>query len=154
MNLTEKTAKLYEVQSRLSAYNHAMALIYYDGATTAPKKTAENRAHALGILSEESYKISTSNEVVSLLEELEGEKDALSEKDRRVVELMYRDIKEMKQIPMDEYVAYQELLVKADDVWHRAKETSDFSLFAPVLEEIFATQKRFAKYCASAAASA
>ena len=140
--------KLYAVQSRLSAYSHAMSLIFYDGATTAPKKTAENRAHALGILSEESYKISTSDEVVSLLEELDGEKEALCEKDRRVVELMYRDIKEMKQIPMNEYVAYEELLVKADDVWHRAKETNDFPLFAPVLEEIFATQKRFAKYCA------
>ena len=148
MNLTEKVDKLYEIQSRLSAYSHAMSLIYYDGATTAPKKTAENRAHALGILSEESYKLSTSDEVVSLLEELDREKDVLSEKDRRAVELMYRDIKEMKQIPMDEYVAYEELLVKADDVWHRAKETSDFELFRPVLEEIFATQKRFAKYCA------
>ena len=148
MNLTEKMAKLYEVQSRLSAYDHAMALIYYDGATTAPKKTAENRGHALGILSEECYKISTSDEVITLLEELDREKASLSEKDRRVVELMYRDIKEMKRIPMDEYVAYQELLVKADDVWHRAKEASDFPLFAPVLEEIFETQKRFAAYCA------
>ncbi len=148
MTLTEKTDKLYEIQSRLSAYDHAMSLIYYDGATTAPKKTAANRGHALGILSEESYKLSTSDEVVRLLEELDLEKDSLTEKDRRVVELMYRDIKEMKKIPMDEYVAYQELLVKADDVWHGAKETSDFPLFAPVLEEIFETQKRFAAYCA------
>ncbi len=148
MNVTESMQKLYDIQSKLSAYDHAAALIYYDGATTAPKKTASNRAHALGILTEESYKISTSEETVSLLEDLNDTKDTLSEKDRRVVELMYRDIKEMKKIPMDEFVAYQELLVKADDVWHKAKEDSDFESFRPVLEEIFATQKRFAHYCA------
>lgn len=148
MNVAESMQKLYDIQSKLSAYDHAASLIYYDGATTAPKKTAANRAHALGILTEESYKISTSEETVSLLEELDALKDTLSDKDRRVVELMYRDIREMKAIPMDEFVAYQELLVKADDVWHRAKEDSDFESFRPVLEKIFATQKRFARYCA------
>ena len=44
MNLQDAIKKLYAWQSKLSAYNHAMALIYFDGATTAPKKTAENRA--------------------------------------------------------------------------------------------------------------
>ena len=41
-----------------------------------------------------------------------------------------------KKIPMDEYIAYQELMVEADDVWHRAKETNDFELFRPVLDGI------------------
>ena len=132
----------------MSAYEHAMSLIYYDGATTAPKGTAENRARALSVLSEETYKLSTSDEVTSMLEQLQAAADELDEKDARIVYLALKDINEMKKIPMDEYVAYQELMVKADDVWHRAKEDSDFELFRPILEEIFATQIRFAKYCA------
>ena len=140
--------KLYDIQSKLSAYNHAMSLIFYDGATVAPRGTAENRGHALGVLSEEHYKIATSDETVSLLEELDSVKDQLSEKDARTVYLMLRDIRDMKKIPMNEYVAYQELLVEADDVWHRAKESSDFPLFRPVLEKIFDFEKRFAGYCA------
>lgn len=148
MNTCKMIEKMYAIQSRLSAYNHAMAIIYYDGATTAPKGTAENRAHALGILSEESYRISTSEETVSLLEELDTCSDELSDKDKRVLELMLRDIREMKKIPMEEYVSYQELLVRADDIWHRAKEASDFEMFRPALEQIFDYQKKFAHYCA------
>ena len=148
MKFSEEIKQLKAIQSRLSAYYHAMSLIFYDGATTAPKGTAENRAHALGILSEESYKLNTGEETVGLLELLDAHIDELSAEDARMVELMYKDIKELKKIPIEEYVAYQELLVRADDVWHRAKETSDFELFKPVLEEIFASEKRFAALCA------
>ena len=148
MNVNEKIKALRDLQSRMSAYEHAMSLIFYDGATTAPKGTAENRAHALAILSEETYKMSTGDETVRLLEELDSMMDTLSDEDARMVYLMYKDIRELKKIPMEEYVAYQELLVRADDVWHRAKDESDFESFRPVLEEIFAAEKRFAKYCA------
>ena len=148
MNVQEAIQSFYAFQSKLSAYNHAMSLIYYDGATTAPKGTAQNRAHALAILSEETYKMSTCEQTVSMLEFLDEHKNELGEKDARAVYLALRDIREMKLIPMEEYIAYEELLVEADDVWHRAKEESDFELFRPVLEKIFETNIRFAKYCA------
>ena len=148
MTVTEAIEKLYTLQSKLSAYDHASSLIYYDGATTAPKGTAENRGHTLSVLSEEIYKLSTGEETVSLLEFLDAHREELSEKDRRIVEIALRDIREMKLIPMEEYIAYQELMVKADDVWHSAKENNDFASFCPILEEIFATTVRFAGYCA------
>ncbi len=148
MTLNEAIEKFYTLQSKMSAYNHAMSLIYYDGATTAPRATAQNRGHALSILSEETYKLSTGDETVALLELLTDHNNELCEKDARALYLMSKELDEMKKIPMDEYIAYQELLVEADDIWHRAKETSDFELFCPVLERIFETTRRFAEYCA------
>ncbi len=148
MTLNEAIEKFYALQSKMSAYGHAMSLIYYDGATTAPRATAQNRGHALSILSEETYKLSTGDETVVLLDFLALHKDELSDKDARALHLMSKELEEMKKIPMDEYIAYQELMVEADDIWHRAKETSDFELFRPVLEKIFDTTKRFAAYCA------
>ncbi len=148
MHTQEALDKLYALQAKASAYEHAMSLIYFDGTTVAPKATASNRAHALSVLSEESYRLSTGEETVSILEYLDEHKEELSEKDRRLVSLSLKDIREMKKIPMEEFVAYQELLVRADDVWHTAKETSDFELFRPILEEIFETNIRFAEYCA------
>ena len=59
MTVATALAQYNALQSKLSAYNHAMSLIFYDGATTAPKKTADNRAHALSVLSEESYRLTT-----------------------------------------------------------------------------------------------
>ncbi len=148
MELQTAIEKFYALQSKMSAYAHAMSLIYYDGATTAPRATASNRAHALSILSEETYKLSTGEETVALLDLLNEHKSELSEKDARALYIASKDLDEMKKIPMDEYIAYQELMVEADDIWHRAKETNDFELFRPVLEKIFDATKRFAKYCA------
>ena len=113
-----------------------------------PKATAANRGQTLSVLSEEQYILSTGKETVELLEFLDAYKSELSEKDARTVSLAIKDIREMQKIPMDEYVAYQQLLVEADDVWHTAKETDDFDLFCPILEKIFETEKRFASYCA------
>ena len=148
MELKEALTKLAALQAKMSAYYHAMGLIYYDGATTAPKGTAQNRGQTLSILSEEIYKLSTGNETVELLEYLDTKKDELDEKNARIVFLMLKNIREMQKIPMEEYVAYEQLLVEADDVWHRAKETSDFALFCPLLEKIFDYQKKIAAYCA------
>ena len=148
MELKEALTKLAALQAKMSAYYHAMSLIHYDGATTAPKGTAQNRAQTLGILSEETYKLSTGEETVELLEYLDAHKDELDEKSARMVFLMLKSIREMQKIPMDEYIAYQQLLVEADDVWHTAKETSDFALFCPLLEKIFEFQKKMAAYCA------
>lgn len=148
MTINEAIEKLYAWQSKMSAYDHAMSLIYYDGATTAPKGTAANRGHALSILSEETYKLSTGEDTLAMLNFLDEHRAELSDKDARIVYLALKDIKEMQKIPMDEYIAFQELMVEADDVWHRAKENSDFESFCPVLEKIFDTTKRFAEYCA------
>ena len=90
--------------------------VYYDGATTAPKDTAANRVVTLSVLSEEVYRLGTSKDTVDLLEFLDSFKDKLSQKEQRMVFLLLKNIRDMQKIPMDEYVAYQELLVKADDV--------------------------------------
>ena len=148
MELNQAREQLKVWQAKMSAYGHAMALIYYDGATTAPKGTAANRGQTLSVLSEESYRLSTGKETVELLEFLDANRAQLSEKEARIVEIAIKDIREMQKIPMEEYVAYQQLLVEADDVWHTAKETDDFASFCPLLEQIFETERRFARYCA------
>lgn len=147
MELKEALLQLKRLQEKMSAYAHATALIYYDGVTAAPAKTAENRGHTLAILSEEEYRLATGEETVALLEYLDAHREELSLREGRIVTLALKSIRRMQKIPMEEYVAYQRLLVQADDVWHHAKENSDFALFCPILEQIFETEKRFSGYC-------
>ena len=148
MELKQALEQLKQWQAKTAALNHATALIYYDGATTAPRGTAANRAQTLSILSEELYRLSTGAETLGLLEFLDAHRKELSERDARIVFLALKELGELKQIPIDEYVAYQQLLVEAEDVWHTAKETDDFALFCPYLEKIFDFQKKIAAYCA------
>ena len=146
MDLKNARERLAKIQAKHAAYAHALEIISYDGMTTAPKGTAQNRARALSVLTEDIYKMSTSKNTEKLLEALDARKDELTEAEKRQVFLLLKSFRDMKKIPMDEYVAYQVLLVEADDVWHKAKETSDFALFEPYLEKIFETNKRFAGY--------
>ena len=81
MTIDEARQALMALQRKMAAYNHAIALIYYDGCTYAPKETAENRATTMSILSEEIYRLSTSEETVELLEFLDAHKDELSSDD-------------------------------------------------------------------------
>ena len=67
MTVKEAKEALKALQRKMTAYNHAQELIYYDGCTTAPKGTAENRSNSLSVLSEESYKLCTCKETVDLL---------------------------------------------------------------------------------------
>ena len=110
ITLDEARAQLMALQRKMAAYEHAMGLIYYDGCTTAPKETADNRAVSMSVLSEEIYRQSTSEETVEFLEFLDANKDALSFDEKRMVYLLLRDIRKMRKIPMDEYIAYQELV--------------------------------------------
>ena len=145
-DLISARRELCELQRKLSAFNHAMAVIYYDGATAAPSGTASNRGVTLSVLSEETYRLSTSDETVCLLEFLDSRKEELGEKEKRQVFLLLREIRQTAKIPVDEYVAFEKLTVEAEDVWRRAKRDSDFESFRPFLEKIFMTEKRFAGY--------
>ena len=146
MTVEKAVEELYALQKKLTAYYHAIGLMQYDGATAAPKGTAENRGASMAVLSEEVYRLSTGEDTVSLLEFLDENKDRLGKKEQRMVYLLLKDLREKKRIPIEEYVAFQELIVESDAVWHEAKLKSDFEMFRPYLEKVFETTKKFALY--------
>ena len=96
MTLDEAIKSLMALQAKLAAYGHAMGLLFYDGATTAPKGTAANRGQTMSILSEEHYKLTTGGETVALLEFLDARKSELDEKQQRMVFLLIKDIRNMQ----------------------------------------------------------
>ena len=146
MTIETAIPALHQLQAKQAAYGHAMALISYDGSTTAPKGTAANRAQTMSILGAENYRLATGEETVELLEFLDAHRDELDEKDARCTQLLLKGIRQMQKIPMDQYIELQKLMVEADDVWHKAKEASDWALFAPVLERVFDFHKRIAAW--------
>jgi len=148
MTIETAIPALKELQAKLSAYTHAMGLISYDGSTAAPKGTAANRAQTMSILGAEHYRLATGQDTVELLEFLDENKDALSELDRRCVDLLLKNIRQMQKIPMDQYIELQKLMVESDAAWHKAKENNDWQLFKPVLAKVFDFHKRIAAWVA------
>jgi len=148
MELEQARKELMALQEKMSAYEHATALLQYDGDTSAPEGTAANRAHTMAILGEEQYKLAIGAETVQLLEYLDGQQEALTEKEQRMVYLLLKEIRHMQKIPMEEYIAFEKLTVEAGAVWHRAKEENDYASFRPYLDRLIAATTRIAGYCA------
>ena len=128
------------------AYDHAMEVLYVDSVTAAPKDTAEGRGKTMAILSEVNYSHLTNPENEKLYDFLEQHSSELDEVSRREVQLGRRIFERNSRIPADEYVKYQVLINDAQPAWERAKNTNDFELFRPYLEQIVETNRRFAAY--------
>ena len=133
MELKSALEQLGLLQKKLYAYQTASSSLYLDSVTVAPKDTSEGRGVALGILAGESQKLMTAPETGELLAFLADQKENLSFVEQRQVEELKRSYDRLSRIPADEYMDYAMLTNEASDVWHRAKETSDFTLFAPIL---------------------
>ena len=67
-------------QTRLEQYDQAIALLYWDLQTAAPKDSIEAKLSAVGYFSTESFRLSTADEYGSLLKKLSApeEYDQLS----------------------------------------------------------------------------
>ncbi|MGM9520956.1 MAG: carboxypeptidase M32 [Oscillospiraceae bacterium] len=145
MTVNEAVNKLDEQELKEFAYRHACGMLHYDGETGAPRDSALPRGKSLGILSGEMHKLATSSESLKLLDFLKEHKDELTPEQRRRVELRDKDLKELQRIPVEEFVAFRELLNESSAAWHEAKEKSDYAIFEPYLKKVIEANKRFAQ---------
>ncbi len=144
MNVQEAVEKLNELELQEFAYGHAMGILSYDDETVAPRGSVIPRGKTMGVLSELSYKLSTGDGAREILDALKEHYDELSPEDKRRADIREKNMRELRAIPMEEYVGYSQLLNDASNVWREAKNKSDYKLFEPYLGRIIETQKRFA----------
>lgn len=147
-NITQLETDFLNYVKKITAYEEALNLMYWDLRTGAPKKGVEGRSEVIGLLSSEVFKMETSEEMEAYLNQLldEKNKDQISEIALKTALDCKKSFDRMKKIPIDEYQAYVTLQTKAESVWEEAKEKADFEMFRPYLEELVATNKRFVEY--------
>lgn len=145
INLTT-VEKFESLLKKMSAYEEAVSIMYWDMRTGAPKKGIPMRSEAVGVLSTELFKMSTSDEMKNYLTELQNEKDGLNPIVLKTVEEVQKEYDLSKKIPADEYQEYVVLCSESEAIWEEAKEKSDFDLFLPYLEKVVAMTKKFIGY--------
>ena len=146
MDVKTALQKFQELQETMHAYMHALGILQYDGATTAPSASSAGRGRTMGTLAGIHYDLAAGESTVELVNFLKAHLDELDDVQKRQVTYFARDLEYTASIPKDEFVAYQVLLNEADDVWRKAKNENDFDAFAPYLEKIFDANRRFAGY--------
>ena len=144
MTIEQAKARLNELQKASYALNHAMSILYVDGDTAAPRESFRGRGMAMGYLSELLYRQTVNDETGEVLQTILDNRDQCDAITVRQAELLREDYDNMHVMPMEEYVAFEELTNEATAVWHKAKEESNYALFAPYLEKMLDYQRRFA----------
>ena len=144
MILSEAIEKLNELEKAAYALGHAQSILYVDGDTVAPKNSWKGRGKALSYVSELMYRQLVNPETGEVLETILQHKDETDEVTFRRAEVMKESYDNLHILPMEEFVAYQELTNESSAVWHDAKEKSDWNMFAPYLEKLIAARRRFA----------
>ncbi|MBB6444650.1 carboxypeptidase M32 [Bacillus benzoevorans] len=136
---------------KITAYNEALALIYWDLRTGAPRQGTGQRAEVIGILSSEVYDLSVSEAMAAYIANLSSleAQNIIAETTKTLIEECKKEYDYKRKIPAEEYKEYTILLSQAETVWEEAREKSDFALFKPYLEKIVTMTKRFITYWGS-----
>lgn len=141
--MKEKFRELVKRKNRIHAN---LELIQWDLETKTPLKSRPYLSELVGELSMQDYALSTSDEFVNLVEELNKQKENLTEIEKREIELSMEEIEKKKKIPADEYEDYAKLTSYNQTVWEEAKAKKDFSIVKEGLKKIFDYNKKFATY--------
>lgn len=144
-NFEEMLQGFQELVHKIKYYNEALAVIYWDLRTGAPKKGVPGRAKVIGMLSSEAFALSTSEEMEGYLKyysDMENYKK-LDKVWKAVVLDCKKEFDRFKKIPADMYKEYVILTSEAESVWEEAKNENDFQKFSPYLEKIVDFNNKF-----------
>ncbi|WLD91748.1 carboxypeptidase M32 [Alkalihalobacillus sp. AL-G] len=146
LNKTEQNFK--ELSQKITSYNEAIGLMFWDLRTGAPKKGVEQRSEVIGTLSSEVFKLSTSKEMKECLDTLSDNSlhPDLSPITKKAVEEAKKEYERNEKIPEAEYKEFVILQSKAENVWEDAKAKADFSILQPYLERLVDFKKKFVGY--------
>lgn len=137
-----------EYLKKLNRYNRINSLLSWDMYTATPRLGYQSMADALTWFSSEAFALSTSDELQKLLEALAApeEYEQLDEAMQFTVRTMKRELDESRRIPRDFYEAFVTARSASMQAWQEAKKASDFSLFAPHLENMIEMTKEQCGY--------
>lgn len=130
--------------SKRQALNAALTLFAWDQDTEAPEESVEQTSKYVGTLSHELFELITDENVKNILLDLQLQDLPLEQK--ALVREWLKDIRKLEKIPSDKYQLHQELLMKAQHVWQKAKADDNYELFLPYLKQIVEEEKEFALY--------
>jgi len=131
---------------KISNYNYASSIIYWDLETEAPKEGIEKASQVLGFYSGESHRILTDLKFNKNIDLLLENIDLLDPINKKIIIETKKDIENIKKIPLNEYKEYNELLSKAQSIWAEAREKNNFSLFLPYLKKIITYKQKYVNY--------
>src|SRR3989344_5429049 len=140
-----KILKLLEDYRVMWALGHVSGLAYWDLETYIPQDGVEARSEALSKIASLSQKLFLDKDFVRQIKECAQIKD-LNDYEKGIMRLLEKSLKSYEKLPPLFIEEWSKLTSEGTDVWRKAKETNNFSLFEPYLQKIVDLSRQKAKY--------
>ncbi len=121
---------------RLHAFRSAASLLRWDSAVMMPRGSSEQRGEQLAALETECHSLLTSPRVSRLLDRAEANLQGLEPWQQANLTEMRRERDHAIATPQNLVSRLAKATSRAEIKWIEARQKSDFSLFAPHLEEV------------------
>lgn len=145
--MNDKLARLKTIMAEIYDIDMAAGLLGWDMQTYMPPAGAEDRGYQLGTLATLSHQRLVSEETGRLLEDLENEVlpslDPESN-DACLLRLVRNYYDKSTRVPAELVAEFSQVTAVAQEVWGRARQESNFSLFQPHLERIVDLRRQYA----------
>src|SRR3954468_7589792 len=124
-----------ELMRKIADVNNAAGVLNWDQETYMPANGAEIRAQQLSTLSGIAHELSTSEQLGAILNKLSFD-SSLNEKQKRNIKTSLKNYNEHKKYTTAFIKELSKTISETFQAWQKAKETSDFKLYAPYLEKL------------------
>ena len=141
--LNQKIAEFKNYLNEMQQYNHVITLLFWDMRTTAPANGADGISEALAYFSTKHFELATSDKLGEMLNELSSPDNynILDDTYKFIVKKMKNEYDREKRIPKDFYEEYVRAQTASELAWEKAKNASDYDIFAPHLAKIIEMTK-------------
>lgn len=143
--------RLLRVMNTVADLGAAGAILGWDQETYMPDGSVSGRANQLSTISSLIHHHVTCDETKALVGEIRHEMDSLTEQQRRIVKTFIRDHEMATKLPVELVEEMSHTAAMAQDAWKRARASSDFSIFKPLLEKTVELKRKEASLLGAAA---
>ncbi len=140
--LEEARKTVFETLDEVQRYYHAGSVLNFDMETICPREGMENQGETIAFLENQAFRLLKNPAFIEGGEFLYEHRDELEELDRVLAEDLHRSYMQTKNITPEMDHEFSLIFQKAYVDWLKAKEASDFSLFAPSLQAVREVQEK------------
>ena len=131
----------------ISTLSQIDGLLGWDEQVNLPEASTAARGRQMALLAKILYEHQTDPALGTLIENLLGNADALSEEQMSIVKDAHSDFKETLSLNADFVSRRAQAMSNSYHAWAKAHESGDFETFAPYLSEQIALAQEYAVLC-------
>lgn len=117
-------------------YSHACHVLTFDQETICPPEAMEEQGEVTAFLGNQAFRLMKRDDFIEAADYIYEHREELSELDRRMAVMLHRDRLKTRNITPEMDHEFSKIMNRAFVNWINAKQSADFRIFAPSLEEV------------------